>query len=101
MLCLSGFELFSRWVSLSICIATSALACEQQTHFRSSLLSLLLLLLLLFSEGEKRRPEMRLLFAGYLSSDFTIKSETIITNRLCGSPMELVTEVDREDPGFK
>ena len=31
------------------------LACEQQTHFRSSLLSLL------FSEGEKRRPEMRLL----------------------------------------
>ena len=32
------------------------LACEQQTHFRSSLLSL---------QGEKRRPEMRLLFAGY------------------------------------
>ena len=35
------------------------LACEQQTHFRSSLL-------FYFSEGEKRRPEMRLLFAGYL-----------------------------------
>ena len=33
-----------------------ALAREQQTHCRSSLL---------FSEGEKRRPEMRLLFAGY------------------------------------
>ena len=32
-------------------------ACEQQTHFRSSLLY--------FSEGEKRRREMRLLFAGY------------------------------------
>ena len=35
-------------------------ACEQQTHFRSSLLSLRY-----FSEGEKRRSEMRLLFAGY------------------------------------
>ena len=31
---------------------SSTLACEQQTHFRSS-------------EGEKRRPGMRLLFAGY------------------------------------
>ena len=31
------------------------IACEPQTHFRSSLLS----------EGEKRRPEMRLRFAGY------------------------------------
>ena len=44
------------------CYATmSMLACEQQTHFRSSLLSLLA------SEGEKRRPEMRLLFAGYVN----------------------------------
>ena len=40
-------------------------ACEQQTHFRSSLLSLWN-----FSEGEKRRPEMRLLFAGYISIKF-------------------------------
>ena len=39
--------------------ATRSIACEQQTHFRSSLLSLSL------SVGEKRRPEMRLLFAGY------------------------------------
>ena len=36
------------------------LACEAQTHFRSSLLSPY------FSEGEKRRPEMHLRFAGYL-----------------------------------
>ena len=36
----------------------SGAAYEQQTHFRSSLLSLP-------SEGEKRRPEMRLLFAGF------------------------------------
>ena len=41
------------------------MACEQQTHFRSSLLSL--------QEREKRRPEMRLLFAGYLSNSlFTV-----------------------------
>ena len=33
-------------------------ACEQYMHFRSSLEN--------FSEGEKRRPEMRLLFAGYV-----------------------------------
>ena len=58
--------------------STFPLACEQQTHFRSSLLSLrkseqetyfrssLLSLRRYFSEGEKRRPEMRLLFAGYL-----------------------------------
>ena len=38
--------------------ASYCLACEQRTHFRSSLSY--------FSEGEKRRPEMRLLFAGYL-----------------------------------
>ena len=36
------------------------LACEQQTYFRSSLLSLRY-----FSEGEKRRLEIHLLFAGY------------------------------------
>ena len=59
--------------------STFPLACEQQTYFRSSLLSLrkseqetyfrssLLSLRRYFSEGEKRRPEMRLLFAGYLS----------------------------------
>ena len=35
---------------------SNTLASEQQTYFRSSLLS--------FSEGEKRRPEIRLLFAG-------------------------------------
>ena len=39
-------------------MAFAVIACEQQTHFWSSLLSL-------FSEGEKRRSEMRLLFAGY------------------------------------
>ena len=38
--------------------STRKLACEQQTHFWSSLLSY-------FSEGENQRPEMRLLFAGY------------------------------------
>ena len=47
-------------------------AYEQQTHFQSSLLSLRY-----FSEGEKRRPEMRLLFAGYevypISIDFQFK----------------------------
>ena len=42
--------------------STFPLACEQETYFRSSLLSLRRY----FSEGEKRRPEMRLLFAGYL-----------------------------------
>ena len=36
------------------------LACEQQTYFRTSLLSLRY-----FSEGEKRRLEIHLLFAGY------------------------------------
>ena len=39
---------------LGKCTGTEfSLACEQQTYFRSSL-----------SEGEKRRPEIRLLFAG-------------------------------------
>ena len=41
----------------------SRLACEQQTHFQSSLLSLRKIA---EREGEKRRPEMRLLFAGYI-----------------------------------
>ena len=44
--------------SYKIMHAESYLACEQQTHFRSSLFNSY------FSEGEKRRPEMRLLFAG-------------------------------------
>ena len=35
----------------------AGVTCEQQTYFWSSLLY--------FSEGEKRRPEIRLLFAGY------------------------------------
>ena len=39
-------------------IAPLVLACEAQTHFRSSL-------------GEKGRPEMRLRFAGYFGSHFT------------------------------
>ena len=47
-------ELARPWVGVYV-----PLACEQQTHFRSSLLSLRKI-----SEGEKRRPEMRLLFAG-------------------------------------
>ena len=37
------------------------LACEQQTHFSGRRY---------FSEGEKQRPEMRLLFAGYYSTRF-------------------------------
>ena len=51
----------------------SMLACEEQTHFRSSLLSLEGISGISgrrFSpsfEGEKRRPEMRLLFAGYVN----------------------------------
>ena len=40
--------------------STTEVACEQQTHFRSLLLSLCY-----FSEREKRRPDMHLLFAGY------------------------------------
>ena len=40
----------------------SKLACESQTHFRSSLLSLRKIPIF---RREKRRPEMRLLFAGY------------------------------------
>ena len=44
-------------------------ACERQTHFRWSLL-LLSSENSYFSEGEKRRREMRLLFAGY-STSFT------------------------------
>ena len=47
-------------------------AYEQQTHFQSSLLSLGF-----FSVVDKRRPEMRLLFAGYevspISIDFQFK----------------------------
>ena len=43
-----SFTTFYTWRGLYI-------ACEQQTHFRSS------------SEGEKRRPEMHLLFAGQLT----------------------------------
>ena len=37
--------------------ASTTIACKQQTHFRSSLLSL--------EKVGKRRPEMRLLFTGY------------------------------------
>ena len=48
--------------------ATGALACEQQTHFRSSVTSLPPKSSY-FWEGETRRPEMRLLFAGYWSPD--------------------------------
>ena len=40
-------------------ISVPRLACEQQTYFRSSLLSLRR------KEGEKRQPEILLLFAGY------------------------------------
>ena len=39
-------------------LARKPLACEQQTYFRSSLLSVRK------REGQKRRPEVRLLFAG-------------------------------------
>ena len=39
------------------------LACEQQTHFRSSLLSLRKIAIFR-RESSKRRPEMRLMFAG-------------------------------------
>ena len=44
---------------------TFHIACEQQTHFRSSLLSPRKIAFFNL-EGEKRRPEMRLLFAGYM-----------------------------------
>ena len=50
-----GSPLSESKARLSLC----HLACEPQTHFRSSLLSL---------RKEKRRPEMRLRFAGYVSS---------------------------------
>ena len=40
-------------------------ACEPQTHFRSSLFSLRKIGGREATEGEKRRPEMRLRFAGY------------------------------------
>ena len=49
------FALLARVKSL---FSSLSIACEAQTHFRSSLLSL-------FFGGEKRRPEMRLRFAGY------------------------------------
>ena len=40
------------------------LACEQQTHFRYAVVASLPPKNSYFSEGEKRRREMRLLFAG-------------------------------------
>ena len=46
-------------VRLAVAPFAGELACEQQTYFRSSLFSLRNY----FSEGEKRRPEIRLLFA--------------------------------------
>ena len=54
-------------VRLAVAPFAGELACEQQTSFRSSLLSLRNY----FSEVEKRRPEIRLLFAGYWRAGFS------------------------------
>ena len=51
----------------------SSLASEAQTYFRSSLLY--------FSEAEKRRPEIRLRFAGYLIFGDTIVFSLLIRDR--------------------
>ena len=51
--------------TLVIRIAIPSIAREQQTYFRSSLLSIL------FSEGEKPRPEIRLSFAGYTEHNYS------------------------------
>ena len=54
-------------VRLAVAPFVGELACEQQTYFRSSLFSLRNY----FSEGEKRRPEIRLLFAGCWRAGFS------------------------------
>ena len=54
-------------VRLAVAPFAGELTCEQQTYFRSSLLSLRNY----FSKGEKRRPEIRLLFAGYWRAGFS------------------------------
>ena len=54
-------------VRLAVAPFAGELACEQQTYFRSSLFSLRNY----FSEGEKRRPEIRLLFAGCWRAGFS------------------------------
>ena len=46
------------------------LACKQQTHFSGRRFTSLRKIARYFSEGEKQRPEMRLLFAGYYSTRF-------------------------------
>ena len=46
------------------------LACEQQTHFSGLRFTSFRKIASYFLEGEKRRPEMRLLFAGYYSTRF-------------------------------
>ena len=53
--------LFTAQSKIFLPAAILRVACEQQMHFRSSLLSLRK------RKDEKRRPEMRLLFAGYTS----------------------------------
>ena len=54
-------------VRLAVAPFVGELAYEQQTYFRSSLFSLRNY----FSEGEKRRPEIRLLFAGCWRAGFS------------------------------
>ena len=49
--------------------ASFSVACEQQTHFRSSLL--------------KRRPEMRLLFAGYFFSTLGARDFSSAVSGFC------------------
>ena len=59
-------------------VAPQFVACEALTYFRSSLFSLRRY----FSEGENRRPEMRLRFAGYsvnwLRLQLNLKSRTLL-----------------------
>ena len=54
-------------VRLAVAPFVGELACEQQTYFRSSLFSLRNY----FSEGEKGRPEILLLFAGCWRAGFS------------------------------
>ena len=65
---LSAFVYFV--VHVIIVLIALRAPCEQQTHFRSSL----------GSKGEKRRPEMRLLFAGYKLTCFCSTKLSLFTS---------------------
>ena len=68
-------------VRLAVAPFVGELASEQQTYFRSSLL----FLRNYFSKGEKRPPEIRLLFAGYWRAGFS-KSRGLSLKRFLPSP---------------